>query len=649
MADTPNAYHTPTTTMSVVPPSTMSPQNHPPPSPAERFVQALGHDYNAIPVSNHYPRDLGPRPVTTHSPFTLPLSLLPNSIRLQNFPGVPAGMMELRSPMGHQPTTFMPTHPNFQLPFQALSPTMVPMESPSPTPLSPGFMYNSVPGFSPQFHPASVGVSQRKVPEVKEKSGVGWLDAAQRILEASNGPLHIDEIRKRILDLDILRSNTRSSLESVLSKDLHRGSKRFRKVKGQVYRLVTPEELTAQVKRQIAMTSTNARNSSQSLVQEQRSRKQKHKRNYLYMRRVAKQLVFENGALADTLAQSEKKLSRAKTERRFLLNRLLSYMAMMKDMSLLEVKKTRKPEREVERRQEKDSKKRKERNKHRHKRNKKVKGNTNPVEMEPPRRKLQTLSMTKHYMLPIPLNSTNGEPIFPIVLSNLRVHNLGLVKFDRPRYHDKSHIYTLGFSSERLYAHYQDPSKSMWYICKILDGGPTPVFQISGEGEEAQSFRGENINICHQKLMEAVNRASGKRMVDDTRGSGAEFFGISNPTICNLIQNLANAEKCPGYKMMQFETCPEKDRKKLRLWCAEDPRIDYDALQRSQEGYTKRIDLGGSSSRLTMTDSERLRFILNRTSTSHLQSSTVASSVSSVDDLSTQDGDADTTDHIDVT
>lgn len=56
------------------------------------------------------------------------------------------------------------------------------------------------------------------------------------------------------------------------------------------------------------------------------------------------------------------------------MNRLLSYMAMMKDMSLLEVKKTRKPEREVERRQEKDSKKRKERNKHRHKRNKKVKG-----------------------------------------------------------------------------------------------------------------------------------------------------------------------------------------------------------------------------------------------------------------------------------
>ncbi|KAJ8034193.1 hypothetical protein HOLleu_20929 [Holothuria leucospilota] len=156
----PLPYHPPKTTVSVVPPSTLSPQTmnvQPPPSSADRFVQALGHDYNAIPVSAHFSGDVSPRPTTTNPPFPLPpLSLLSNNmpgVRLGTFPSVSAGMMELRSPqMNHQPPNFMQTHPNFQILFQALSPNMVPLESPSPTALSQGFMYNSVPTFSPPFH-----------------------------------------------------------------------------------------------------------------------------------------------------------------------------------------------------------------------------------------------------------------------------------------------------------------------------------------------------------------------------------------------------------------------------------------------------------------------------------------------------------------
>ncbi|KAJ8022073.1 Transforming growth factor beta regulator 1 [Holothuria leucospilota] len=675
----PLPYHPPKTTMSVVPPSTLSPQTmnvQPPPSSSECFVQALGHDYNAIPVSAHFPRDVSPRTTTTHPPFPMPpLSLLSNNmpgVRLGTFPSVPAGMMELRSPqMNHQPPNFMQTHPNFQIPFQALSPNMVPLESPSPTALSQGFMYNSVPTFSPPFHQTSnVNMSHRKAPEVKDKPGVGWLDAAQKVLEASSVPLHIDEIKKRISERDLLRSNTRSTLEAALHKDIQRGSKRFRKVKDKVYRLVTPEELTAQVKKQIEMNSSrhNASSSSSQLVvgqSEQTNKKQRCKKNYLYLKRVVKQLVFENAALADCLAQTEQKLTRAKTERRFLLNRLLCYMGMTRDMSLLEVK-SRKTEKEVDRRP--DNKKRKDhRNKHRHKRTKRLKVMCNTMihaderilkipasgameqeETEIPKKKA-TVMTTKHYMLPIPLQPS-GDPIFPIELSNLTVQSLGVIKFDRPKYHDKNHIYPPGYTSQRLYAHYSDPSVSMWYTCKILDGGLTPLFEIHcGDGGN-QKFTGETINTCHQRLMEAVNKASGKRLVDDTRGSGAEFFGISNPTICNLIQNQPDADKCHSYKRMQFETCPEKDRKKLRSWCAEDPRIDYNALQRSREGFQRRLEFDGPSARLTfntMTDSDRLRVFLNRTNASQLQPLT--SSMSSLDDLSTNDGDADNSDHIDVT
>ncbi|KAJ8030088.1 hypothetical protein HOLleu_26368 [Holothuria leucospilota] len=116
-----------------------------------------------------------------------------------------------------------------------------------------------------------------------------------------------------------------------------------------------------------------------------------------------------------------------------------------------------------------------------------------------------------------------------------------------------------------------------------------------------QKFTGETINTCHQILMEAVNKA-------------------------------------------------REGPQKVRSWCAEDTRIDYNALQRSREGFQRRLEFEGPGTRLTfntMADSDKLRVFLNQTNASQLQP--LASSMSSLDDLSTNDGDADNSDHIDVT
>ncbi|KAJ8030093.1 hypothetical protein HOLleu_26375 [Holothuria leucospilota] len=145
-----------------------------------------------------------------------------------------------------------------------------------------------------------------------------------------------------------------------------------------------------------------------------------------------------------------------------------------------------------------------------------------------------------------------------------------------------------------------------------------------------QKFTGESINTCHQRLTEAIDKASGKRLADDKSGSDADRYH--------------------SYTRMQFETCPEKDRKKLSNWCAEHPRIDYNALQRCREGFQKRLEFDGPGAGLTfntITDSDRLCVFLNHTNAFQLQPLT--SSMSSLDGLSVNDGDADNSDHIDVT
>ena len=34
--------------------------------------------------------------------------------------------------------------------------------------------------------------------------------------------------------------------------------------------------------------------------------------------------------------------------------------------------------------------------------------------------------------------------------------------------------------------------------------------------------------------------------------SGSEFFGLTDPTLCRLIQELPNASRCTRYKMVDF-------------------------------------------------------------------------------------------------
>jgi len=55
---------------------------------------------------------------------------------------------------------------------------------------------------------------------------------------------------------------------------------------------------------------------------------------------------------------------------------------------------------------------------------------------------------------------------------------------------------------------------------------------------------------CHSKLLAAISP-----MLCSIAPKGADFFGISHPTIQNLIQSSSGTRKLAMYKQQRFEVC----------------------------------------------------------------------------------------------
>ncbi|KFM80983.1 Transforming growth factor beta regulator 1, partial [Stegodyphus mimosarum] len=158
---------------------------------------------------------------------------------------------------------------------------------------------------------------------------------------------------------------------------------------------------------------------------------------------------------------------------------------------------------------------------------------------------------------PIPLDCA-GRPIFPIVLGPLTIHSLGVIVPDRPGYHTENCIYPVGFCSSRTYASLKNPTVLCLYQCTVTDSPFGPRFEITPEDDPGRTLVGSSPNEVHSALLKAINNVCGKDIVS-TEGQGAKFFGLSHPTVQNLIQSCAGARKCSDYRWVQFEVAKPTD------------------------------------------------------------------------------------------
>ncbi|XP_072166322.1 uncharacterized protein [Diadema setosum] len=582
----------------------------------------------------------------------LPLSMSSGPVGLHGLPPGPRTPdgQPLLSPMGHSPFGGF-----------AYPPAMTALES--PTNLlqarlqhSPGFPFPQHTAMHPSqvFFPSAFDVQGNGVrgPPIDKMS---WLDAAEIVLGEAQEPLALKDIKQRIVAQGLVGPNARSSLETLMHRDIQKGSKRFKRLDAQldVFSLMTPEERKAAKKSSkksssssaassatkttaaattTAKTSTttkasttaktaSAAKSASSSTSSSKSasskpapgsaaamllaKREKFRRKSQNLRRLIKALVFENAALCDEVARTEAKLPRARAERRFLLLRLLHYQALTgqsivesdrqtarKEAALKEKeaeKKTKEKNEKVakkEKEKEKEKEKKKDKNRHKHKKNKKAaKEAEKKQEMNVVKKKKPSSSLKRH-ILPIPLDAA-GQPIFPIVLGSLTVHSLGEVLPEKSTFHSDRYIYPAGFHSTRVYGSRTDPRKRCVYTCKILNSDGEALFEITDDSDPPVTFSANSASRCHKKLLQAINKAFGEDIVNESRDRAMEFFGFSHPTIQNLIQGLVGASRCASYRWLRFEECKPEEREKIAHWYESDPTVCFQALAKA---YKKRMD-----------------------------------------------------------
>ena len=100
-------------------------------------------------------------------------------------------------------------------------------------------------------------------------------------------------------------------------------------------------------------------------------------------------------------------------------------------------------------------------------------------------------------------------------------------------------ILPLGFRSSRLFASARRPARRCLYTCRIVAG---PRCEIVAEDEPGRVLVGPTPDICHGRLLQALGEAGGRpRAMPPAPGAGDDFFGLSHPTVRQLLQGEAGA------------------------------------------------------------------------------------------------------------
>lgn len=138
-------------------------------------------------------------------------------------------------------------------------------------------------------------------------------------------------------------------------------------------------------------------------------------------------------------------------------------------------------------------------------------------------KKIKAQSLLKPVQSPIPK--------LPLAIDGINLLNLGRIVVDRPAYHTDNCIYPVGYKVSRVY-------NSNVIMCRIIDNGSSPLFEMFLASDPSQSFSGPTADDCHAELLQAFENFKMPFVLD-----GDTFFGLTNPRIQEFIGSLPNAKK----------------------------------------------------------------------------------------------------------
>ncbi|XP_034080624.1 transforming growth factor beta regulator 1 isoform X2 [Gymnodraco acuticeps] len=436
--------------------------------------------------------------------------------------------------------------------------------------------------------------------DIAEKPNLTWLDAAQIVLEEAGRPMHIKEIKQRIIDRGLVQSNAKSSLEAVMYRETDEERQQALQAYTAQSFLGSPQHNTLSSSGSGASAhafpspTSSSEHRTNTKKGPRKKLNEKYRLKYLRLRKAARAMIFENAALCDEVAHLEEKFLRAKEERRFLLKSLLQYQSLTEGDMLPTPSSSAHPPvppaastsgasglsgghslaSVVSTGEEGSLKKPKKERKERGKENGKEEF---PKKMT---KKRKLADGSRKLVQPIHLDSS-GRPVFPIVLGGLTVYSLGEIITDRMLFHDECAIYPVGFCSTRVFASMKNPDQQCLYTCQIKDSGAGPQFEIVPEEDPQNAIVATSALTCHSNLLKVIASVSSKSVVP-IMPSGADFFGFSHPTIQNLIQSCPGARKCSNYRWIRFEVCRPGDGQVPHSLSEDDASVNFEAYQRHQ-------------------------------------------------------------------
>lgn len=142
----------------------------------------------------------------------------------------------------------------------------------------------------------------------------------------------------------------------------------------------------------------------------------------------------------------------------------------------------------------------------------------------------------------------DGRPILPLALTErLTIVDLGTIEYKRAGFHTDRHIFPIGYKSIRNYASMVEKDGRTTYTCTILDGGSAgPIFRVVPDDSPEKVIERDSASGAW-----AVVCGTGNKMRGIERGkitiSGTEMFGLSHPTVIQLLRELPGAEYCSTF------------------------------------------------------------------------------------------------------
>ena len=137
--------------------------------------------------------------------------------------------------------------------------------------------------------------------------------------------------------------------------------------------------------------------------------------------------------------------------------------------------------------------------------------------------------------------------MFPLTINP----SLKLVAIGRicvlPNYHSEHNMFPIGFISIRTHASMITKGARANYTCEIIEGDGRPIYKVTPEEEPDRPIIKDSSTGCWVNICQRVNQLQDVKKEKVTI-SGTERFGLLEPNVVRLLEDLVNSEKCSKYK-----------------------------------------------------------------------------------------------------